>query len=316
MALTICGQQNRAAMRRRVAHTPGWCIACSDWKTASLCWMGTSGRNTPDETSPSSVLSPTAWVVICSVVEFIISATSGQVRFAAAIAKKSTSCASATAAKMGCSCVASHSSGQSSAARAGEGRWLSGSSFGAAGGGRLKASATTFSWPGVCLMSDVNSTMKESCLCWRADHGGVVQNRDVMRGLWSVSRRNCHPSSKNLKCLTAESGQQLSVEGGVPGACPRQLLGVECQWLPPPAVQLLKYAADVCIRGVCCEREHGVQGWVCQWYRGRQRPLQRLGGSLERVCELRYLEETICKNSPYLKTAVIVSLPEGGGGNH
>ncbi len=30
----------------------------------------------------------------------------------------------------------------------------------------------------------------------------------------------------------AECGQQLSVEGGVPGAHPRQLLGVERQWRP------------------------------------------------------------------------------------
>jgi hypothetical protein len=86
MALAIWGQLNRAAMRRRVARTPGWCIECSDWKTASLCWIGTSGRNTPVETSPSSVVSPTAWVVICSVEEFVISATSWQVRCAAAIA--------------------------------------------------------------------------------------------------------------------------------------------------------------------------------------------------------------------------------------
>jgi hypothetical protein len=76
MALAICGQQNRAAMRRRVARTPKWCIACS----ASLCWMGTSGRNTPVETSPSSVSSPTAWVVICSVVEFSISTRGPLVR--------------------------------------------------------------------------------------------------------------------------------------------------------------------------------------------------------------------------------------------
>ena len=52
-------------------------------------------------------------------------------------------------------------------------------------------------------MFDVKSVMKESCRCWRADHGGVVRNRDVTSGLWSVSRRNCRPSSKNLKCLTA-----------------------------------------------------------------------------------------------------------------
>jgi hypothetical protein len=60
----------------------------SDWKTASLHWVGTSGRNTPVETSLSREASPTAFVVICSVVEFIISATSGQDRCAAAIAEK------------------------------------------------------------------------------------------------------------------------------------------------------------------------------------------------------------------------------------
>ncbi len=113
MALAICGQQNRAVMRRRVARTPGWCIECSDWKPASLCWIGTSGRNTPVETSPSSVVSPTAWVVICSVEELVIFATSGQVCWAAAIAEKSTGCASAMAASMGRSGAASPSSGHS-----------------------------------------------------------------------------------------------------------------------------------------------------------------------------------------------------------
>ncbi len=86
---------------------------------------------------------------------------------------------------------------------AGEGRWLGGGGCAAAEGRRLRASATTFSWPGVCRTSEVNSAMKESCRCWRADHGGVVRNRDVTSGLWSLSKRNCHPSSKNLKCLTA-----------------------------------------------------------------------------------------------------------------
>ncbi len=219
MALAICSQQNRAGMRRRVARTPGWCIACSDWKTASLCWMGTSGRNTPVETSPSNGLSPTAWVVICSVVEFLISATSVQDRCAAAIAAKLIGCASAMAAKMGCFAAASLSSGQSSAARAGEVGWPGGGRCAAAEGRRLKVSATTFSWPGVCLMSDVNSAMKESCCCWRADNGSVVRNRDVTYGLWSVSRQNCCPSSRNLKCLTelnAASSSLLKVEYLVP----------------------------------------------------------------------------------------------------
>ena len=194
MALAICGQQNRAVMRRRVARTPGWCIECSDWKTASLCWIGTSGRNTPVETSPSNVVSPTAWVVICNAGELVIAATSGQDRWSAAIAEKSMGCASAMAARNGRSGDASPSSGQSSAAGSGEGCCFGGGGCAAAGGSRLKASATTFSWPGVCRMSEVNSAMKESCRCWRADHGGVVRNRDVTSGLWSVSRRNWRPS--------------------------------------------------------------------------------------------------------------------------
>ncbi len=81
----------------------------------------------------------------------------------------------------------------------------------AAAGGRLKALGTTFSWPGVCLLSDVNSAMKESCCSWRADHGGVVRNRDVTNGLWSVSRPNCRPSSRKLKCLTALNAASSSL---------------------------------------------------------------------------------------------------------
>jgi hypothetical protein len=87
------------------------------------------------------------------------------------------------------------------------------------GGGQLKASATTFSWPGVCLMSDVNSTMKDNCRCWRADQGNAVRNRDVTSALWSVSRRNRHPSSRNQKCLTAlkaASSSLVKVEYLVP----------------------------------------------------------------------------------------------------
>ncbi len=110
---------------------------------SSLSWMGTSGRNAPVETSPSSVSSPTAWVVICS--ELIIFTPSGQDRCAAAIAEKSIGCASAMAAKMGCSGAARTSSGQSSAARVGEVRWPGGGHCAAAEGGRLKALATTFS---------------------------------------------------------------------------------------------------------------------------------------------------------------------------
>ncbi len=148
--------------------------------------MGTRGRNTPVETSPSRESSPTAWVVICSVVEFIISATSGQERCAVAIAEKLTARASTMAAKMGHSGVARPSSGQSSAVGAGEAGCAIDGCCAAAGGDQLKPLATTFSWPGVCLMSDVNSAMKDNCRCWRGDQGGVVRNRDVTSGLWSV----------------------------------------------------------------------------------------------------------------------------------
>jgi hypothetical protein len=107
------------------------------------------------------------------------------------------------AAKIDRSGVTRPSSGQSLGVGVGEIGCAVGGCCAAAGGGRLKASATTFSWPGVCLMSYVNSAMKDSCRCWWADQGGVVRNRDVTSGLWSVSRRNRRPSSRNLKCLTA-----------------------------------------------------------------------------------------------------------------
>jgi len=119
MALAICGQQNRAAMRRRVYRTPGWWMECSDWKTTSLYSMGTSGRNTPVETSPSREVSPTACVGICRVMEFIISFTSQEDRCAVAIFEKLTACASTMAARIGHSGAARPSSGQSSAVVAG-----------------------------------------------------------------------------------------------------------------------------------------------------------------------------------------------------
>ena len=40
--------------------------------------------------------------------------------------------------------------------------------------GRERASATTFSLPGMCTMELVNYAR---CLCWRADQGGLVLNK-------------------------------------------------------------------------------------------------------------------------------------------
>jgi hypothetical protein len=133
-ALASCGHQNRVAMRQRVDRTPGWWMECSDWKTASLYSMGTSGRNTPVERSPSGEASLTACVVICSVLEFI----SGPDRCAAAIAAKSTACTSAMAARIGRSGAGRPSSGQSSAVGAEEVGCAVGACWAGSGGGLLK----------------------------------------------------------------------------------------------------------------------------------------------------------------------------------
>ncbi len=124
----------------------------------------------------------------------------------------------------------------------------------------------------------------------------------------------------------AEGGRQLPVKGGVSGAHPRQLLGVERQRLPAPSSQLLKHTPYVCVGGIRCEGEHSVRGAMRQQYRSRQgghgrlegggggRPLQRLGVPSECIGEgLERAGNTwnVCKNSPYLKTVVIVSHPEG-----
>ncbi len=134
--------------------------------------------------------------------------------------------------------------------RVGEAGCRGGGSCAAADGGRLKASAIMFSWPGVCLMSDMNSAMKESCRCWWANHGSVVRNRDVTSGSEEAKLSSLQQESKMSD--RAESSQQFPVEGGVPGARPRQLLGVESQRLPTPSIELLKHAFYGCVGGVCC----------------------------------------------------------------
>ena len=50
-------------------------------------------------------------------------------------------------------------------------------------GGLERASATTFSEPGVCLRSVVNSEMYARCRCWRADCGGVTRTMAATSGL-------------------------------------------------------------------------------------------------------------------------------------
>ncbi len=163
----------------------------------------------------------------------------------------------------------------------------------AAGGGQPKASATTFSWPGVCLMSNVNSAMKDSCRCWRVDQGGVVRNRDVTGGLWSVSRRNRPPSSRNLKCLTA---------------------------LPAPFGQLLKNAPYACVGGVRCQESPAFGAGCASSTTAARAALAASKAAAEAGGHSSVLgsprsdgldrsgdtwEGNVCKNSPHLKTVVI-----------
>ncbi len=144
--------------------------------------MSTSGRNSPVETSPSREAPPTACDVICRLPKLSISATSGQNCCRAAITEKSTDCASVMAAKTVCSQPLL----RPILGDGGEGGRLRGRLWLCFGWrGRLRASLTTFSCPGVCLMSEVNSAMKDNCHCWQADQGGMVQNRAGTRGLWS-----------------------------------------------------------------------------------------------------------------------------------
>jgi hypothetical protein len=155
MALAIWGQQNCAVMSRCVAYTPGGWMECSDWKTTSLDWMGTTGRNIPIETSPSREALLTACDVICRLPELSIYVTSGQDCCCAAIIKKSTDCASAMAAKTVCSQpLLRPILGNGDEGGQQRGRLGCVSAGGpSAGSGRLRASMSTFSCPGVYLMS-------------------------------------------------------------------------------------------------------------------------------------------------------------------
>ncbi len=74
-------------------------------------------------------------------------------------------------------------------------------------------------------MSDVNSAMKESWRCWRADHGGVVWNRDVTSGLWSVSEREQGVRGRVRKWYHGRQGHLGRSEGGSGGRRPFQHLG-------------------------------------------------------------------------------------------
>jgi hypothetical protein len=122
--------------------------------------------------------------------------TSGQESCATESSKKSMGCASAAAT---CKAVCRGGSGgklTGGIARTGKPEEGTPNS----GGGLERASATTFSVPGVCLRSNVNSDTKARCRCWRADCGGVTRVMEATRGLWSVRSVNCLPSRRKRKC--------------------------------------------------------------------------------------------------------------------
>jgi hypothetical protein len=81
MDLAICGQQNLAVIRRRVAAPRGWWMECSVWKTAShICAGSRGGTEDRVETSLIKRAPPTAWEVmfIVQVVGVSMLAASGQ----------------------------------------------------------------------------------------------------------------------------------------------------------------------------------------------------------------------------------------------
>ena len=142
----MCGQQKAAVTSRVVARTPGWCTLCRDRMAASLNCAGSSGRKTPVETSPRTVLAPYFQKTTCKDGDESMDVTSGQVGCATAKAEKSTA---------GCvCCVSAGTCGQGSAAMSGwtgmvgGDAWLAatfeGGKPGETGGGRDSASATTF----------------------------------------------------------------------------------------------------------------------------------------------------------------------------
>ncbi len=66
------------------------------------------------------------------------------------------------------------------------------------GGGRDRASAITFTFPALCLTSEVSSARKASCRWTQAVHGSETLYRACVSGLWSVRMWKRRPSSRYL----------------------------------------------------------------------------------------------------------------------
>jgi hypothetical protein len=154
-------------------------MLCSDKTAADLKRAGKSGLKVPVETSPKISTAPTFLETTDREEEASIAWTSGQEGWAKASSVKSMGCASAATGGGGV-CGGSDGGGiDSTGIPAVAGVQLDNDTA----GGLDRASATTFSDPGVCLRSVVNSDTKARWRCWRADCGGVTRVMEATRGL-------------------------------------------------------------------------------------------------------------------------------------
>ena len=86
-----------------------------------------------------------------------------------------------------------------------------------------KQSATTFSVPGMCWMSDVNSATKERWRHCLAVQASVERDKAYVRGLWSVKMVKLLPSKMKRKWrIPAKQAHSSPLHLGI-----RQLLGEE-----------------------------------------------------------------------------------------
>jgi hypothetical protein len=178
-------------------------MLCNDQTAAVLKRAGKSGRKTLVDTSPKTSAAPTFLETTDNEGETSIAWTSGQEGWEKESSMKSTGCASAAAAGGG---------GGGDGKRGGIERIdKPEESTPTTGGGLERASATTFSEPGVCLRSVVNSETYARWRCWRADCGGETRVMAATSGLWSVRSWNCLPSNKKRKWRMVEKAANNSL---------------------------------------------------------------------------------------------------------
>jgi hypothetical protein len=134
---------------------PGWWMLWSESTAVDLNLAGNSGLKVPVETSPNTSAAPYFLDTMDNEGETNMSFTSGQASCAKESSKKSMGCASAATAGGGVSGGSDGGGIDRTGKPSVAGVKLDNNTV----GGLDRASATTFSDPGVCLMSVVNSEM-------------------------------------------------------------------------------------------------------------------------------------------------------------